>query len=413
MALRPLRPLDPLTGERVRVPRVPAPDLPPNEIRSQKRAPALPKLPCDGIAEWAGARPAGAHFRAPAELSLKRERGLLEAVARARWRMLRERRTTIPEAEIRAVALGHAPGRYTLAEVDAAIARLASGGELIEVERRGMDRAFVTDRAVKAERQVLASMRAGRGKGTALAGADAVEARLGPSRLTRGQREAVRTVLLSNDLVIGVQGHAGSGKTTMLSEVRELLGERRIQGLAPSAVAARVLARESGIPTRTLQYFLTRFGDLSDPARLARARAEYAGAVLAVDEASMIGSVRMEALLRIAHELGVARVALVGDTKQLKAVDAGQPFRLLQKAGMATATMKEVKRQRDPELRAAVGLAREGEPGAAIAALGNRVREAPPEGAWVGGGASLARAGAGASGGHPDPRPHARDLPAG
>ena len=46
---------------------------------------------------------------------------------------------------------------------------------------------------------------------------------------------------------------------------------------------------------------------------------------------------------------------------------------------MATATMKEVKRQRDPELRAAVGLAREGEPGAAIAELGNRVREAPPE----------------------------------
>ena len=93
----------------------------------------------------------------------------------------------------------------------------------------------------------------------------------------------------------------------------------------------------------------------------------------------MTGSVRMEALLRVARALKVARVVLVGDTKQLKAVDAGQPFRLLQKAGMATATMKEVKRQRDPELRAAVGLAREGEPGAAIAELGNRVREAPPE----------------------------------
>ena len=378
MALRPPRPLDPLTGEQVRVPRVPAPDLPPNEIRSQKRAPALPKLPRDGVAEGAEARLTGAGFRAPAELSLKPERGVLEAVARAVAHVA-ERRTAVPEAEIRAVALGHAPGRYTLAEVDAAIARLVRDGELIEVERRGMDRAFVTDRAVKAERRVLASMRAGRGKGTALAGADAVEARLEPSRLTRGQREAVRTVLLSNDLVIGVQGHAGSGKTTMLSEVKELLGERKIQGLAPSAVAARVLAREAGIPTRTLQYFLTRFGDLSDPERLARARAEYGGAVLAVDEASMTGSVRMEALLRVARALKVARVVLVGDTKQLKAVDAGQPFRLLQKAGMATATMKEVKRQRDPELRAAVGLAREGEPGAAIAELGNRVREAPPE----------------------------------
>ena len=378
MALMPPRPLDPLTGERVRVPRVPAPDLPPNEIRSQKRAPALPKLPRDGVAEWAEARPTGAGFRAPAELSLKPERGVLEAVARAVAHVA-ERRTAIPEAEIRAVALGHAPGRYTLAEVDAAIARLVRDGELIEVERRGMDRAFVTDRAVKAERGVLASMRAGRGKRSALAGADAVAARLEPSRLTRGQREAVRTVLLSDDLVIGVQGHAGSGKTTMLREVRELLGERRIQGLAPSAVAARVLARETGIPSRTLQYFLTRFGDLSDPGRLARGRAEYAGAVLAVDEASMIDTVRMEALLRTARDLKVARVALVGDTEQLKAVDAGQPFRLLQRAGMATATMDEVLRQRDPELLAAVGLAREGEPGAAIAALGNRVREAPQE----------------------------------
>ena len=290
-----------------------------------------------------------------------------------------ERRTAIPEAEIRAVALGHAPGRYTLAEVDGAIARLVQGGELIEAERRGMDRAFVTDRAVKAERQVLASMRAGRGKGMALAGADAVEARLGASRLTEGQREAVRTVLLSNDLAVGVQGHAGSGKTTMLREVKALLGDRTIQGLAPSAAAARVLSREAGIPSRTLQHFLTRFNDLSDPERLARGRAEYGGAVLAVDEASMIDTVRADALLRIARNLDVARVALVGDTAQLRAVDAGQPFRLLQKAGMATAVMDEVLRQRDPALRATVGRAREGEPGAAIAALGNRVREARRE----------------------------------
>ena len=89
----------------------------------------------------------------------------------------------------------------------------------------------------------------------------------------------------------------------------------------------------------------------------------------------MIDTVRMESLLRIARNIGVARVALVGDTAQLRAVDAGQPFRLLQKAGMATAVMDEVLRQRDPELLEAVGHARAGQPGAAIAGLGRRVHE--------------------------------------
>ena len=226
---------------------------------------------------------------------------------------------------------------------------------------------------------MLAAMRAGRGKGMALANGERVEKRLDGTRLTRGQKEAVRAVLLADDLVIGVQGDAGSGKTTMLHEVSELLGERRIHGLAPSAVAARVLQREAGIPTRTLQYFLARFGDLSDPEGLARGRSEYGRGVLAVDEAAMIDTVRMEELLRIAARLGVARVALVGDTEQLRPVDAGQPFRLLQKAGMATATMDEVVRQRDLDLLRAVKLTREGGPGAAIEGLGQRVREAPRE----------------------------------
>ncbi len=375
-ALAPPRPVDPLTRERVEMPRVPPPDLPANTIRSMKRAPALPRLPKDGAEGLSGT--ASVRSPAPAELSREPETGVLEAVARAVAHVA-ERRTAIPEAEIRAVALGHAPGRYTIGGIDAAIDRLAGTGDLIEVERRGMDRAFVTRWAVKAERRVLAAMRAGRGQGMALADGETVGKRLDETRLTDGQKEAVRTVLLADDLVIGVQGHAGSGKTTMLREVKQLLGDRTIQGLAPSAAAARVLEREAGIPSRTLQYFLTRFGDLTDPEALASARGEYAGSVLAVDEASMIDTMRMADLLRIADRLGVARVALVGDTAQLRAVDAGQPFRLLQKAGMRTAAMTEVLRQRDPGLLAAVTHSREGELADAIEGLGERVREAPRE----------------------------------
>ncbi len=377
--LSPPRPLDPLTGERSAAPRMPASTLPANERRKRQRAPALPKLARDAAAvraDKASLRLARATARA--KLSYEPEPGLLEAVARA-VAHVEERRVRIPEAEIRAVALGHAPGRHTLAEVDAAVARLVRSGELVETQSRGADRAFVTDRAVKTERRMLAALRAERDRGQAQAVPVAVEVSLLESGLTEGQKEAVRTILLSRDRIVGVQGHAGSGKTTMLRTVKDLLGGRTILGLAPSASAARVLAREAGIPSRTLQWFLTRHGDLSDPARLARARAEFGGAVLAVDEASMIDTVRMEALLRIARSLGVARVALVGDTAQLRAVDAGQPFRVLQKAGMATAVMDEVLRQRDPELKKASGRARAGEPGAAIGELGPRVSEYPRE----------------------------------
>ena len=342
-------------------------------IRSRKRAPALPRLPRGDRAPRKGRR--SGRPSAPAVLSREPELGPLEAVARA-VAHAEERQTVIPEAEIRATALGHAPGRWTLADIDAAIARLVREGELVETPRRGADRAFVTDRAVKAERRLLELARAGRGRAVAISDSAAVDARLEGGRLTDGQREAVRTLLLTKDAVVGVQGHAGSGKTTMLREVAALAGERRVLGLAPSASAARVLAREAGVEAETLQRFLVRHGDLSDPGKLERARSELGGALVAVDEASMVDTVRMEALLTVAKNLGIARVALVGDTRQLRAVDAGQPFRLLQKAGMETAVMDEVLRQRDPELRQAVRQSREGAPGAAIEGLGERVREA-------------------------------------
>ena len=113
-ALTPPRPIDPLTGERVSPPRVPPPDLPANAIRSMKRAPALPRLPRDGSKGLS--RVNWELLRSPsrAELSREPELGVLEAVARA-VSHAGERRTVLPEAEIRAVALGHAPGRYTLA----------------------------------------------------------------------------------------------------------------------------------------------------------------------------------------------------------------------------------------------------------------------------------------------------------
>ena len=89
----------------------------------------------------------------------------------------------------------------------------------------------------------------------------------------------------------------------------------------------------------------------------------------------MVSTDQMGSLMRIADRLGVARLALVGDTRQLRAVEAGQPFLQLQRAGMATAQMDEFRRQRDPVLRAAVLASRSGEPGKAVELLGSSMHE--------------------------------------
>ena len=80
-------------------------------------------------------------------------------------------------------------------------------------------------------------------------------------------------------------------------------------------------------------------------------------------------------LLLIANVLRIPRVVLVGDAKQLDAVDAGKPFAQLQAAGMKTAVMAEIMRQRDPELKAAVEASLAGEIGKAFEKLGPNVAE--------------------------------------
>ena len=48
------------------------------------------------------------------------------------------------------------------------------------------------------------------------------------------------------------------------------------------------------------------------------------------------------------------RVLLVGDVRQHEAVEAGRPYQQLQEAGMQTARLDEIVRQKDPALKEVV-----------------------------------------------------------
>ncbi len=301
----------------------------------------------------------------------------LHAVRRA-VEHLEERRTVFTADMLRALAL--APGRWTLPEIDAAIGRLREEGHLVEATAARSDLAFVTERAVTAERAVLRWMKKTSDAPASFAiDADHVHRHLEAGTLNDGQKVAVSTLLLSSRHVCGVQGHAGTGKTTMLKQVVDLAGAERIVALAPSSSAARTLQRETGLGTKTLQWFLTRYRDVgdgcADDETLGRAREALEGTLLVVDEASFVSMAQMHSLARITQATGIARVALVGDKAQLRSVEAGQPFRVLQKAGMETAVMDEVMRQRNEGLKAAVLHLIDQKPELAIEELGPGVLE--------------------------------------
>ncbi|HET9595098.1 MAG TPA: AAA family ATPase [Anaeromyxobacteraceae bacterium] len=129
----------------------------------------------------------------------------------------------------------------------------------------------------------------------------------------------------------------------------------------PYASQVRAL-RELGVEAKTLASFLA-----------AREKQLDECTVLVVDEAGTVPTRQMEQTLRLAEERG-GRVVLLGDTKQTKAIEAGRPFDQLQAAGMATAHLGEIQRQKDPVLRQAVALAARGEAEASLAQL-REVRE--------------------------------------
>ncbi|MGH2416166.1 MAG: AAA family ATPase, partial [Microcystaceae cyanobacterium] len=124
-----------------------------------------------------------------------------------------------------------------------------------------------------------------------------------------------------------------------------------IKGFAPSAEAAKVLGVEVGIVADTVASLL--HSKLTG-------KVQSLHQIWIVDEAGLLSAKAAYELLHRATQEN-ARVILVGDTRQLSAVEAGNPFKSLQAAGMTTAYMEQSLRQRTPHLQQAVDLIAKGE----------------------------------------------------
>ena len=298
---------------------------------------------------------------------------------------LSEREAVFGRAGLAAAALAWSPGMASIDGIEREIESRLKAGTLHAARLPGLEDCLTTDRAMADERETIALMKTGQGRGPVAMRGRAVDKALRNGPLTIGQKEAVRLILSADDRTVGVQGYAGSGKTTMLNRARALLEKKgyEVRGLAPSASAARTLEGESDISSETLQRFLARYNGVAEGRLTKRGEKELRGmfskTILVVDEGSLASTVQVRDLMRIADALRIPRVVLVGDRKQLDAVDAGKPFFQLQQEGMRTAVMDEILRQRDPDLKATVEASLSGDIKKAFEKLGENIAEVNPD----------------------------------
>ena len=255
-----------------------------------------------------------------------------------------ERHAVTDERELMRDALKRSMGDASFAEVRNQFENRVQSGDLVEVESRSPSRAFTTEEMIGYERDNIAAMRAGQNQHEPLVSSETWrEVQQKYAHLSTSQRAAVEQIVSTQDKITGLEGVAGAGKTTSLAAVHEAAEQEgyEVRGLAPTSRAAHKLA-ESGIESETLQRHLRR-EEQSD---------EGQKRLYVLDESSLASTKQMNEFLHHLH--GEDRVLLVGDKRQHEAVEAGKPYHQLQQAGMQTARLDEIVRQKEPALKEAV-----------------------------------------------------------
>jgi conjugative relaxase-like TrwC/TraI family protein len=231
----------------------------------------------------------------------------------------------------------------------------------VVADRAVEERRWSTPELLAVEHRLVAAATGRTEEQTAVVSHDTVRAAL-QAHPTAGedQQAMVRDVCQGGAGVALVVGRAGTGKTFALGMARHAwqFDGYRLLAAAPTGIATVSLEAEGFEEVVTCDRLL---------ADLDRGRERLDGrTVLVVDEAGMLGSRKLTRLLDHAQQAR-AKVVLVGDDRQLAAIDAGGGFRTLRHR-LGASELTENRRQHQAWEREALELVRSGLVEEAVAA---------------------------------------------
>jgi conjugative relaxase-like TrwC/TraI family protein len=296
-------------------------------------------------------------------------------------------RNAVPDhRDMALAALRHGVGATDLDHVHACMATRQDNGQLIAAGKsyaHPLDR-YTTPEMVRLERENLVLVRDNINHGRPIAGIairSAVDGQVSSTggqevrewaaakKLLPDQTEAAVLTLTTPKWASAIEGLAGTTKTTLVGALKNFAEDHdwTVRGFGTTSGAKNAL-NDAGIDAQTIAKTLAS----PLPGKTGRE-------LWIVDESSLLATVRVNQLLKLAVERGVERILFVGDQKQHIAIEAGHPVLQFLNHNMVVAHLTTIRRQKDSDLRKVVELSADYRPNEAIDLLveQNRIAEIP------------------------------------
>lgn len=248
--------------------------------------------------------------------------------------IISETNENVNQHDLRRAILSRSHGHLDIDRVNAEIDRQISKGFLTQsIDGEHLTRSI----DLRRKKQVTSELQKGHLKSKPILTEQQLESILSSAPLKNDQKAAIKLMTRSNSRYVKIQGDAGVGKTFALETAVPAIKKNgyKVVGLSTTSESTEVL-EQTGVFDKVMtfqQYLLVPQGDKKT--------------VLVIDESSMIGRDQMLSLIRFTNQKQMARVIFQGDANQMSSVQAGEPFRHMEEAGVRSVTMKEIIRQKD------------------------------------------------------------------